>query len=107
MISIYVSSFAFYFTGHISLISGPKMAENPKILSKTAAQGLENTIQVKLTNIQYGAGICHDRYIHFIPWILFSWTQPAHFWPENGLKSQIFVKNGGSGSQEHNQSEVN
>ena len=107
MISIYISSLAFYFPGHSPLISGPKMAENPKILSKMAAQGLENTIKVKLTNIQCGTGICHDHYIHFIPFILFSWTQPPHFWSKNGWKSQNFVKNGGSRSREHNQSEVN
>ena len=106
MISRYISSLAFYFPGNSPLISGPKMAENPKILSKMAAQGLQNTIKVKLTNKKCGPVICHDRYIHFIPWILFSWTQPAHFWPENGWKSQNFVKNGGSRSREHNQSEV-
>ena len=56
------------------LISGPKMAENSEILSIMAAQGLANTIKVKLANIQCGPGICHDHYMHFILCILFSWT---------------------------------
>ena len=74
MTAIYISFLEFYFYGHSPLISGPKMAENPKILSKMAAQGLKNTIKVKLTNIQCGLGICNDHYMHFIPCILFPWT---------------------------------
>ena len=67
MTSICISSLAFYFPGNSPLISGPKRAKNPKILSKMAAQGLQNTIKVKLTSKQCGPAICHDHYMHFIP----------------------------------------
>ena len=34
------------------LIFGPKVAENPKILSIMAAQGLENTVKVKVIHFK-------------------------------------------------------
>ena len=39
-----------------------------------AAQGLENTIKVKLTHVKCGRDIADYQYIHFLPCILFSWT---------------------------------
>ena len=74
MTAVYILFLEFYFHGHSPLISAPKMAENPKILLKMVAQGLKNTIKVKLTNIQCGLGICKDHYMHFIFCISFLWT---------------------------------
>ena len=54
MTIIYILSLVFYFPGHSLLISGPKMAENPKILSIMAAQGLENRIKVKAIHFKRG-----------------------------------------------------
>ena len=71
MISIYISSLVFYFPGHIPLISGPKMAENPKILSIMAAQGLENTIKVKVIHFKRGPDNSDDDLIHFLSCALF------------------------------------
>ena len=67
MTTIYILSLVFYFPGHSPLISGPKMAENPKILSKMAAQGLENTIKVKVMHFKRGPDNSSDNYIHLLP----------------------------------------
>ena len=62
IISIYISSLVFYFPGHSPLISGPKMAENPNILSIMAAEGLENTIKVKVINLKRDPDNSGDDY---------------------------------------------
>ena len=54
MTIIYILSLVFYFPGHSLLISGPKIAENPNILSNMAVQGLENTIRVKIISLKCG-----------------------------------------------------
>ena len=82
MMSIYISSLVFYFPGHIPLISGPKMAENPKILSMMAAQGLENTIKVKVIHFKRGPDISGDDYIHFWSCALLLSTYSPPFWPK-------------------------
>ena len=82
IISIYISSLVFYFPGHSPLISGPKMAENPKILSIMAAQGLENRIKVKAIHYKRGPDNCSDDYIHLWSGALFLWTYSPPFWPK-------------------------
>ena len=64
MTSICISSLVFYFPGHSPLISGPKMVENPKMLSIMAAQGLENRIKVKAIHFKRGPDNSSDDYIH-------------------------------------------
>ena len=82
MTGIYISSPVFYFPGHIPLISGPKMAENPKILSMMAAQGLENTIKVKVIHFKRGPDISGDDYIHFWSCALLLLYLCFTFWPK-------------------------
>ena len=57
-------SLVYYFPGHSFLISGPKMAENPKILSIMAAQGVENRMKVKVIHFKRGPDNSSDDYIH-------------------------------------------
>ena len=64
MTIIYILSLVFYFPGHSPLISGPKMAEYPKILAIIAAQGLENTIRVKVIHFKRGPGNSGDGHIY-------------------------------------------
>ena len=54
MTTIYILSLVFVSSWTNPLISGPKMAENPKILSIVAAQGLENRIKVKAIHFKRG-----------------------------------------------------
>ena len=84
MISIYISSLAFYFPGNSPLISGPKMAENPKILSTMATQGVEDSIKLKVTNLKRGPDNSGDDYnIHLLSFALFF----RHTARLSGLKS--------------------
>jgi hypothetical protein len=62
------------FFGRRALICGPKSLENPLILLKMAAQGLENTIKGKVTSLQYFPNISDDQYIHFLSCISFFWS---------------------------------
>ena len=70
MTTIYILSLVFYFPGHSPLISGPKMVENPKILSIMAAQGLENTIKVKAINLKRRPDNSDD-YTHIVMCFIF------------------------------------
>ena len=78
IISIYISSLVFYFPGHSPLISVPKMAENPVILSIMPAQRLENTIKVKVIDLKRGPKTSVDDYIHLLSFALFL----SLFWPK-------------------------
>ena len=69
------------------------MAENPKILSIMAAQGLENTIKVKVINLKRGPNTSGDDYIHLLSFALFLSTYSPPFWPKSLALS--IVKNGG------------
>ena len=79
MTTIYISSLVSYFPGHSPLISGPKMAENPKILSMMVAQDQENTIKVKEIHFKRGPDNSSDDYIHLLSCALFIFVdiQPA------------------------------
>ena len=61
MISIYISSLAFYFPGHSPLISSPEMAESLKVLSIMDAQGLQNRIKVKVMHFKHGPDNSRDE----------------------------------------------
>ena len=84
MISIYISSLLLYFLIHIPLISGPKMAENSRILSIMAAQGLENTIKVKAIPLTRRPDNSGDDYTHLLSRVLFFLTHSPPFWPRIG-----------------------
>ena len=84
MTNIYISFLVFHFYGRRALISGPKSLDNPYILLKMAAQGLENTIKAKITGLQCGPDISDDQYIQFLSYVsLFLWYSP-HLWPKIG-----------------------
>ena len=70
MTTIYILSLVFVSSWTNPLISGPKMAENPKILSIVAAQGLENTIKVKAINLKRPPDNCDD-YTHIVMCFIF------------------------------------
>ena len=70
MTTIYILSLVFVFSWTNPLISGPKMAENPKILSIVAAQGLENTIKVKAINLKRRPDNSDD-YTHIVMCFIF------------------------------------
>ena len=70
MTTIYILSLVFVFYWTNPLISGPKMAENPKILSIVAAQGLENTIKVKAINLKRRPDNSDD-YTHIVMCFIF------------------------------------
>ena len=95
MTTLYISSPVFYFHGHSPLISGPKMAENPKILSIMAAEGLQNAIKVKVIHFKLGPDNSGDDYIHFLSCALFFLTYSPPFLPKIGRKPLNIVKNGG------------
>ena len=84
MTTIYILSLVFVFSWTNPLISGPKMAENPKILSIVAAQGLENTIKVKAINLKRRPDNSGDDYIHLLSCVLFFLTHSPPFWPRIG-----------------------
>ena len=84
MTTIYILSLVFVFSWTNPLISGPKMAENPKILSIVAAQGLENTIKVKAINLKRRPDNSGDDYIHLLSCVLFFLTYSPPFWPRIG-----------------------
>ena len=71
MTTIYILSLVFYFPGHSPLISGPKMTENPKLLSIMAAQGIENTIKVKVINLKRDPDNPGDDYRHLMSCVYF------------------------------------
>ena len=81
--------------GHSPLIPGPKMAENPKILSIVAAQGLESTIKVKAINLKRRPDNSGDDHIHLLSFVLFFLTHSPPFWPRIGLKIIKYCQNGG------------
>ena len=58
----------------------PKKAKNPQILSKIAAQGVENTIKVKAIHFKRGPDNSSDDYIHLWSGALFLWTYSPPFW---------------------------
>ena len=58
------------------------MAENPEILSIMAAQGLENTIKVKVIDLKRGPNTSGDDYIHLLSFALFLSTYRPPFWPK-------------------------
>ena len=70
MTTIYILSLVFVSSWTNPLISGPKMAENPKILSIVAAQGLENTIKVKAINLKRRRDNSDD-YTHIVMCFIF------------------------------------
>ena len=70
MTTIYILSLVFVSSWTNPLISGPKMAENPKILSIVAAQGLENTIKVKAINLKRRPDNSDD-YTHIVMCFIF------------------------------------
>ena len=84
MTTIYILSLVFVSSWTNPLISGPKMAENPKILSIVAAQGLENTIKVKAINLKRRPDNSGDDYIHLLSCVLFFLTHSPPFWPRIG-----------------------
>ena len=79
MTTICILSLVYYFPGHSLLISGPKMAENPKILSMMVAQGRENTIKVKVIHFKRGPDNSGDDYIHFLSFALLLSTYSPPF----------------------------
>ena len=84
MTTIYILSLVFVFSWTNPLISSPKMAENPKILSIVVAQGLENTIKVKAINLKRRPDNSGDDYIHLLSCVLFFLTHSPPFWPRIG-----------------------
>ena len=70
MTTIYILSLVFVSSWTNPLISGPKMAENPKILSIVVAQGLENTIKVKAINLKRRRDNSDD-YTHIVMCFIF------------------------------------
>ena len=84
MNTLYISSLVFYFSGLRSFISGPKMAENPKILSIKVAKGVENTIKVKVINLKRGPDNSGDDYLHLLSCALFLSIYRPPFWPKIG-----------------------
>ena len=70
MTTIYILSLVFVSSWTNPLISGPKMAENPKILSIVVAQGLENTIKVKAINLKRRPDNSDD-YTHIVMCFIF------------------------------------
>ena len=84
MTTIYILSLVFVSSWTNPLISGPKMAENPKILSIVAAQGLENAIKVKAINLKRRPDNSGDDYIHLLSCVLFFLTHSPPFWPRIG-----------------------
>ena len=82
MTTIYILFLESYFPGHSPLVSGPKMAENPKISSIMAAQGLGNRIKVKVIHFKRGPDTSNDDYIHLLSCALFLWTYNPPFWPK-------------------------
>ena len=70
----------YFFPGHNPLISGPKMVENPKILSIIAAQGLDNRIKVKAIHFKRGPDNSNDD-IYISGQVLFLWTKSPPFSP--------------------------
>ena len=77
MTTIYILSLVFVFSWTNPLISGPKMAENPKILSILVAQGLENTIKVKAINLKRRPDNSDD-YTHIVMCFIFLTYYIAH-----------------------------
>ena len=71
MITTCISSLEFYFAGHSPLISGPKMVENPKILSIMVVQGVENMMKVKVIHFQRGPDTSNDSYTDILKCGLF------------------------------------
>ena len=84
MTIIYILSLVFAFSWPNPLISGPKMAEIPNILSIVAAQGLENTIKVKAIDVKRRPDNSGDDYIHLLSCVLFFLTHSTPFWPRIG-----------------------
>ena len=82
MTTIYILFLVFYFHAHSPLISGPKMAGNPKILSIMAVQGLKNRIKVKVIHFKRGPDDFSDDYMHLLSCALFLWTYSLPFWPK-------------------------
>ena len=58
------------------------MDENPEILPIMAAQGLENTIKVKVIDLKRGRNTSSDDYIHLLSFALFLSTYSPPFWPK-------------------------
>ena len=82
IISIYISSLVFYFPRRSPLISVPKIAKNSEILSIMAAQGLENTIKVKVIDLKRGPNTSGDDYIHLLSFALLLSTYSPIFCPK-------------------------
>ena len=58
------------------------MDENPEILPIMAAQGLENTIKVKVIDLKRGPNTSGDDYIHLLSFALLLSTYSPTFWPK-------------------------
>ena len=64
MTIIYISLHLFNFCGHTAHLFGLQLTKNPKILSKTVAEGPENMIRVKVINLKWGTDAPNDDNIH-------------------------------------------
>ena len=59
-----------------------------------AAQGLENTIKVKVTHVKFGPDIADDQHIHFLSCILFFRVSRSKIAVLSGSVRQVVLNSG-------------